>query len=441
MALTTGLWRQQIQTIAKHSWRSAMSINLFKSSLRQHPSDIKQQFWTSRIYILCLSLGVAILTFYTVLSVQQKSIDMKNPTLKTALHLQLQGEYNASLQCQCTQINIPYGGLIQLQPIYHQLCSSFVVSDFWAYHVRALLQFYPEIPLHRLDFRHTYQTFYLLWRLCTLINETVATSIQTFDQTQLVTSYLLSADLFENQMFAIIRKFQTELVKSLLRFFQLTRNITYVNQYFSTANIGPLEIIYPRTTSFSIHSYSGENGNTSYTCSCANDITCKSQLGLYNTQYISTPKSLVAGLYRACFALESLLQSTLECFYDDQDCLTNVLNFYNDSDIPNDIIRLNSSLNSRFKTNSTIGSLFAAFFIEYWNQSLNYSSYFSLCRPATCNYKIFRSNSPLETATLVLGLVGGLSVSLRLLIPFIVSIVLGLTQSRQQQNMGSAACK
>ena len=440
MPLTAASWGQQIQTIVEYIWRSLIGINLFKSSLRQHPSDIKQQFWTSRIYILCLSLGIVILTFYAVLNIKQKSIEVKNPALETALHLQLQREYNASLQCSCKQINIPYGELIQLQPIYHQVCSSFLVSDDWAYKVRALLQYYPDVSLHRLDFRRSYQLFYLLSRLCVLINETVVTSLQTFDQTELVTSDLLSAGLFENQMISIVRKFQTELVKSFLRFYQLTRNVIYINQYFSTANIGPLEIS-DRRTSLSIHSYSGENGNTSYVCSCANDITCKSQLGLYDTNYISTPKNLVAGLYRACFSIESLLQSTLECFYDDQDCLANVLDFYNDSSIPNNLTRLDSSLNSRFKTNSTIGSLFSEFFIEYWNQSLNYSSYFSLCQPASCIYKLLRGNSLLETATLVLGLAGGLSVFLRILVPFIVTIVLGLIQSRQQQNINSAACK
>ena len=441
MAVAPGSRRQKIQAIAGYSWYSLVRINLFESSLRQQPSDIKQQIWTSRIYILCLSLGVAILTFYALLSVQKKSIEVKNPALESVLHLQLQGEYNSSLQCPCAQINIPYGKLIQLQPIYHQLCSSFLVSDSWTWETRSLLQLNKEIPLQRLDFRHSYQSFYLLSRLCILINETVVTSLQTFGQTQLVTSYLLSTDLFENQMISIISKFQTELVQSFLRFYQLTRNIIYINQYFSTANVGPLEIIEPRTTSFSIHSYSGENGNTSYRCSCANDINCKSQLGLYDAEYISTPKNLVAGLYRACFSLESLLQSTLECFYDDQDCLANIIEFYPPSWISSGYIRLNSSLNSRFMTNSTIGSLFSQFFIEYWNQSLNYSSYFSLCQPTSCTYEIFRSNSLLGTATLVLGLMGGLSVSLRILIPSIVTIVLGLARTRQQQSIDSAACK
>ena len=441
MPLPAGWWHQRIQTIAEHLRRSIMSINLFKSSLRQQPSDIKQQTWTSRIYVVCLSLGVAVLAFYAGLSAQKKSIEVKNPALETALHLQLQSEYNSSLQCPCTQINIPYGELIQLQPIYHQLCSSFLVSDDWAWYVRALLQVDIDTPLHRLDFRHTYQLSYLLSRLCISINETTVTSLQAFDQIQLVTSYLLSADLFETQLVSVISKFQTELIQSFLRLYQLTRNIIYVNQYFSTANVGPLEIMESRTTSFSIHSYSGENGNTSHRCSCANDMNCKSQLGLYNAQHISTPKSLVVGLYRACFSLESLLQSTFECFYDDQDCLTNIIDFYNKSWFPRDFIQLNSTLNSRFLKNSTLGSLFSELFVENWNQSLNYPSYFSRCRPSSCTYETFRSNSLLETVTLVIGLMGGLSISLRVLIPFTVAILLGLARSRQQQNIDSVACK
>jgi hypothetical protein len=437
--ITTNLWRQRVLATTKHTWHSIVNINLFASSARQQPSDIKQQCWTSRIYLLCLTIGLAVLIFYTMLSVQTKVVQVKMPSYETVLYLQLQREFNFSLQCPCTQINAPYGQLVQLQPFYHQVCSSDFVSPSWLWKIRALLQVDTN-GFDRLDFRRSYQSFYMLSKLCDLTNETVVSSYQVFEQTQLVTSYLLTVDLFEKQMISIIKEFKSELFNTFLRFFQLTRNITYVNQYFSTANLSSMRVTDSYTVTLSIYNYSGVDGNSSYSCSCANDINCKGQLGLYNKSS-TIAQSLLPGLYRACFSVESLLQSTLECFYDDQDCLANVIDFYNQAWFPTDWIRLNSSLPSRFTTNSTIGALLAELFIEYWNQSLNYSSYFAQCQPASCSYEILRSNSLLETITTVVGIIGGLSISLRILVPFVITTCVSAIRWRQPQHTAPEASK
>ena len=393
---------------------------MFKSPLRRQPSDIKQQRWMTRIHILCLCLGVVILAFYAILSVEKKSIQVNAPAMETAMYLQSQSEFNSSLRCPCANINTPIGQLLHIQPIYHQVCSSDFVNrngDGWIWYLRALLQVHiSDIPEHSNDFRKCYQSFYLLANMCDLISKTIATSLQRFEKSQLVTNQLLSLDFFENQVNTIVKEFQTELTSTSLRFFRLTRNVTYMNQYFSYENadvqIGDLHAVF-----FTIRSYTGADHNSSHTCSCANDIRCKTQLGLYDPQYSSTPYQLVPGLYRACFTFESLLLSTLECFYDDIDCLSNTTGFYQQDWFIKNLTLLNSSRPSRFQKDSIIDTLFSELFIEYWEQSLNYSSYFAGCRPNTCTYEIMRRNSVLESITTVLGLVGGLSVSLRILIP------------------------
>lgn len=385
-------------------------------------------------------MALAILIFYSMLIVQKQSIVVNKPTLETALYLQAQIEFNTSLQCPCTQITAPYGQLVQLEPVYHQVCSSFFTGQSWLYYISATLQVNPDLPLNRLDFRRSYQSFYLLNVLCNLAKQTVSTSLQKFEQTELVTAYLLSFPLFDNQMNSVIQEFQSELVSTFLSFFQLTRNISYVNQYFNDENIGPFEITWPYTTTFSINNYQGTNGSTSYSCSCANDINCKGQLGLYDREYYHTPKSLVPGLYMACSVMESLLQSTLECFYDNnKDCLTNITEFYNEDTYITNFILLESSLTSRFQPNSTVGSLLLELFIEFWLQSLNYSSHFALCQAATCTYQVYRRNNPLEIVTLVLGLVGGLSVFLRLLVPFAVNVCIRFIYREHQQHISSEA--
>ena len=416
--------------VLRRLWYALVKTNIFKSALRQQPSDIKRQRWATRIYILCLSLGVTILAFNAFLKLEKKSIQVRKPTIETVLYLQSQREFNSSLQCSCTQINTPYGQLLHIQPVYHQVCTSdFVLYDRWLYFIRALLTVNSQLPLNRLDFRRSFQMFHLLASVCDLINKTTITSLQQLQQSELVTNYLLSVDLFVNRMDVIVKNFQLELSSTFLRVFQMTHNITYVNQYLSDANAA-FDISGSRTAALSIYSYSWGNGSSSYQCSCANDINCKSQLGLYDVNYVTTPYRLVPGLFRGCFTLGSFLQSTLECFYDNDDCLLNVTGFYNQDWFPTNFTRLDSSQSSRFRKDSMMSSLLSELFIEYWNQSLYYSSYFALCQPTSCSYDLIRRNSILESITIVLGLVGGLSVTLRILISSLAAVYATFVQRR-----------
>ena len=431
---TPAIPRQRIQSTVERLWHAITELNLFPSSLRQEQLDIVQQRWKTRIYLLCFTFGITILTLFTLLSVETRAVEVKKPSLTTSLYLQLQSEFNSSLQCPCTKITIPYKEIVQLQPFYHQVCSSDFVKQRWQYLVRALLQVQTGYPNYIVDFRFSFQLFFLLESLCQLTNETIFSILQTFEKTELVTGYLLFTDVFAYKMVSAIKQFQTEVVRTFFHFFQLARNITYVNQIVASLNNIQYEVIGspPNDASIRIGGYSGQDGNATYTCSCANDITCKMTINLYSNYGGKFVQSVVPGLYVACFSVESLLLSTLECFYDDQECLATIINFYNQSWFQN-FTQLDSFLPSRFARNSSINLLLAELFIEHWNQTVNYSSYFAQCQPAKCSYKILRSANIFETITTIFGFIGGLSVSLRIFIPALVATYFYLIQRRQRQ--------
>ena len=415
----------------KYLWNIIVEINLFKSTVRQEQSDIEQQRWTSRLYVLFLVAGVMVIAFYVVLSTQKKVITVKQPSLETLLDLQLQKEFNSSLQCPCTSISINYEELMSIRPVYHQVFSSdFVTYSRWLYHVRALLSVNRDLILHKLDFRRSFQMFHLLADMVELINDTIFSSLEEFNQFEFVSNYLLSAHIFEIQMNSLSKKFQEETVNTFLNFFRLIRNVTYINQYMNDANVAS-SIYSDYTAVFAINGYAGGSGNSSYSCSCATDITCKAQYGLYNREYVNTPYSLVPGLYKACFGLESLLQSTFECLYD-QNCILNVTGFYQQHWIPTDFVPLNATLPSRFQPNSLVSTMLAEIFIEYWDYATYYDTYFDSCQPKSCSYEIIRRNNIFESITIVLGLVGGLSVTLKIFTPWIVSLYVALFQKGQE---------
>ena len=80
-------------------------------------------------------------------------------------------------------------------------------------------------------------------------------------------------------------------------------------------------------------------------------------------------------------------------------------------------ILLNKNIASRFQVNSTIADILDALGIEDWNEKINYELYYSQCNPANCFYTVTKKFNIPTVVTTVIGLVGGLSVILRILIP------------------------
>lgn len=131
----TKTWKKQAGEMAVQVWSLLSDLNLFKSSVRQHESDIRQQRWMTRFYALFLGLSVGILIIYTMVHIEIKSVEVKYPTITTVEQLESQSVNGliSSLQCPCTQFIISYGSFTQVQqPSYHQACSSALVTPSWS---------------------------------------------------------------------------------------------------------------------------------------------------------------------------------------------------------------------------------------------------------------------------------------------------------------------
>ena len=126
--------------------------------------------------------------------------------------------------------------------------------------------------------------------------------------------------------------------------------------------------------------------------------------------------------------------SSLACFYN-ATCLEELANFIGSTSI---FQPLNYSVETRFNSNLSIAidTLIAELFIETWTNSSNYSSYYSTCAPFTCEYSYTKRNNALYIITTILGLYGGLTVGLKSVIWYILSIYWKICQffkNRQQR--------
>ncbi|UJR18405.1 hypothetical protein I4U23_005310 [Adineta vaga] len=130
---------------------------------------------------------------------------------------------------------------------------------------------------------------------------------------------------------------------------------------------------------------------------------------LINQKVFSIP-----GWNIGCSVVDTLLQSTFECLYD-QNCINSLL-FHIKDDIfkssPINISAMNSSMKSRFKINTTIQNIADQLFIEDWKINSSYLSFYNQCVPIFCCYTIERDDYVSYTVFKILGLYGGLTIVL-----------------------------
>jgi len=401
-------------------------------------ADLEHQRWSTRVYIILVALSVFVLTLYSSLIIETKTIQINNASLSVVEELQ---KRTSSLQCPCTILSIPYEHLFQLEPHYHQVCSSEFITSKWIEGLNRITNFSSvELSLFYNaagDFRVTGSAiFQVLKSMCDLANDTVVNALSQFEKTQFVSAQLLKPDLFLKQMNLIIQQFQSSLPNNSLSLWQLTRNITYMNQFISgsLSNIDfhfPSSIIHTTTIStFFVRQYIIPDRNRSLTeiCSCANDIICGLDATIYPNITLANSYTIPNFKIR-CFPIESLIQSTLECFYNNHSCLDIIANKINQNLFIN-ITRLNASQSSRFLINTQVGDLIEQLFIESWSSNPSYPAYFAKCQPVLCSYTVTKRRSLLEIVTTIAGLIGGLSTIFKLLSPYIVSACVYLNRRR-----------
>lgn len=188
------------------------------------------------------------------------------------------------------------------------------------------------------------------------------------------------------------------------------------------------------------------NGNNS--CSCGTSSRCTKPQGFYCSAAschfgTALPNLTIPGLVLGCFPIDSVLLSTLECLFD-QSCIQMLLDsrlydfdqYYLSINLSN-IVALNSSVKSQYTLNTSLETISSQLFIEDWTETTNYLSYFAQCQPKSCVYTFIEKRELIVLVTSVVGLLGGLTVILRILVPPSIKLIQkihNICNNRQQIN-------
>ncbi|CAF4055871.1 unnamed protein product [Adineta steineri] len=291
-------------------------------------------------------------------------------------------------------------------------------------------RFYP------LDFRlMAMSQFQVLASLCRTAAWTISSDLNQFLAQQIVTNQAVSREVFEAQVEAVIEQMQTTTIANVQYIDQLISLITLNSGIMSALNTNRYVVQNPLVSSYTIEhgrypigNYiisNTSNSNNTY-CDCADLSNCTFQAGYYTYSIRPAqgqsivykpsplPMFIVPGMLAGCLPHDSMLQSTLECFYN-RSCLDLI-------GISQTITSLNATVPSRFQVNTTVNTIFKQLFVETWGNSSNFTSYYNTCDPKVCSYTYTHRGNFLYAMTMLLSLIGGLTTILGIVVPLLIQV-------------------
>ena len=178
-------------------------------------------------------------------------------------------------------------------------------------------------------------------------------------------------------------------------------------------------------------------------CWCAKSFNCSSAMGLYpdldgrtiywyeGKLYPDSSTYQVPGLRFACLPFNALEQGTLECLFDSI-CLGLLWSMKPNGSPPPPPLTMNHiNSSSRFMPSSTIASIIDLLFLEEWeSQNVSYADFFRQCQPTVCTYSSVSRGNIVYVMTTLIALLGGLSMILKLLALFLVTLYHTISSKR-----------
>ncbi|CAF1058517.1 unnamed protein product [Adineta steineri] len=402
------------------------NLNLFPSvPLSTDEHELKNQKISTRLYISLFTLSLTILLLHTSLTDITKTITVAKPTLTK--YEQLYSKYSQTLICPCKHISINYDKFLYIKYTFHQVCSSVFITDEWITHNDVILHYLYTSNDPRIVVSYAFQA---LGAFCELIESTINNSLIQFNSTQYITASVASSDLFQSQAQSFIDQFKLSTTNNFLLSLNMIRKTTQGNAFLSGQLTNyQLMVLDDKQTVLTISmAYSG--------CSCHLSSTCVNQLSIYKNDSGNVTSFDVPGFYIGCYVIETLLQSTLQCFYD-QTCIDELL-LYLTTASPINVTALDPSLSSQYSEDSTIEYLLNSLMIEEWNPIQIYDRYYDECQPIECTYTIKTRNSVIYIITTMFGIIGGLITVLKLVVPRHVKFIRKKRSRLSPSNIGHA---
>ena len=376
------------------------------------------------VYLLLLVISLSVFTMYTAWNTD---ITVNRiPVSSFADYEQLANTSLRHLQCPCTRISVPHKHFITVNTTFHQVCSSDFVRDPWIDYL-----FYNSLwfPYPRSDLRIRGAAYFtLLASICNLSRTVVDRSIGQLLNDSLVSSYLMSEDDFRSKTTMILDGFIQRTPLSFANALQLINSVTHGNAFVSTYS---LNWNWGAPTSESVQQIAAYPAVLDGGCSCATRRDCRAPAGVfYSTEEIALFR--IPGFWVGCSSMDTLLGSTLACFYR-QNCTNELLfwmTFISLFEGQVNVRPLNMTLVSRFSSDASMKEMFELLMVEEWQTSVSYAAFYDQCAPSYCTHITEERDTFFAVLSRLLGFYGGLVSVLRIAVPFVVRAAMKIRDRR-----------
>ena len=399
-------------------------INFFASpTTARNEYELQNERIATRAFVLLLALSCLVLFVYTAQVSVTQTIEIQQPSYEQFLLLSLR--YPETLRCPCDNVASVQKDFITLEPRFHQLCSSYFISQNWLNHINS------AVPvLLSDDFSYTGGLFFqTIASFCQLANDTISNALQTFNLASFITAQALFRNVFDAQVEVAIESFQSSIKHNYYQSFDLIQFSAQTNSLVSSSlsNVEFRVDFATQAIGSRGRSYANNTCNCDLTSFCVAPSVVRFHAADLNG---SSSFFIIPGLFTGCFLVEAIRQSSLECFYSTS-CITMIEQFLNAPlSLANPILPMDSSVDSQFNITSTLDQLLFQAMTEKWRQYVSHAQYFSQCHVSTCTYSFISKFNIVYIITTLIGLVGGLIKILHLLLPLVVKFIRRRISSR-----------
>ena len=391
--------------------------NLFASSTSTLLTK-RREILKTRLYLTLVVSSSILLVCYAALTQQSQIVTVFRPSQST--YEGLRDLHSETLQCPCTNVSIPNNNfIVHLEAIIHPVCSSGFITDQWQTYFN-VYGAYAVYWLQRNDFRKWGILFFeFLQSNCQLANLTIADAIGQFQLSSFISSEAMPSGQFRVQINGALERMQKSTATLLVRPLDIFRASAQGNAFLTIGGnnwafmLGRNESDAPLINMPRIYS----NGS----CSCATSSSCVESAAFYN--FTDDRVYTIDGVLRGCLYLDSILLSSLSCFFSNS-CISDLIDAMTLGNphpvgIPPTIdtsiiapLQFATS-NSRFTADDTVETIFNQLFIDSWLNETSYERYFQACAPAYCTYSFARRFNVLYAVTIFISLSSGLAKFLR----------------------------
>jgi hypothetical protein len=205
---------ERIRTLWQRVKTLIIEMNLFETAeTNSDPFQLITEIITTRVYIVSLCISIAIIVLYASINLRVQSEIIQNPS--ESIFQTLHDNYESTLHCPCSNITISYGSFISISPVFHPMCTSWLVSEEW-------IQYLSKLTIEEnylADDFHTQSAvfFRALATLCALAETTVSNAWRITNHSTLITDETLPLKYLLGRSNAAITLFQTSTLAEFKR--------------------------------------------------------------------------------------------------------------------------------------------------------------------------------------------------------------------------------